>query len=905
LDISTFLEGRGTDSDPFLIQSVSDLILLRDAVNAHASIPMVSGAEVDAASATYLLTTDLDLSPACSKKSGKNWTPIGNPDILFAGVFDGGGHRVQGLYINNALSNQGLFGALKQAVIRNLTVEGDVIGQERCGLLAGGANGGFIDNCHTKGSIKGDYDTGGVVGDARSHAHVSYCSNEASVQGHNRIGGICGYDYGSVIENCRNGGPVKASYDTGGITGYINYGRVFNSSNTGEVTSYLYVGGIAGYIWQGGKILNSSNFGSVSAGTDYAGGICGYVSSDAALPYMGEALVANCYNAGKVTGSGEYTGALAGFTGMRDNETPGDYDDITAAWVKDSYWLSDGNAGMQTAVAGGTGISENNHALTEAQMKGQAACTDVLYTTADGSSFVTFIDALNAGASEWGPKAMKLPASLGGYNPETILTGWIYAASGTFPSQTDLKAVKPGGGVAEFSLSDTAFDFNATGGDFQTTVTSSLDYSLSPLPAWMEKTAEKTYDNKPHSKTYFFHVAANPGTEGRSSTLSFTNTAGTVLKFSVRQEGMYLQLGKEELVFTGEESSLRFAVSSSVAWHAESDADWCTLPGAVGVGNGIISVHVGANPDKTARSAKITVSSDDGSLVRNVNVMQSGAKEGDVVDWTTREFVHKSLAMRFTATWCGWCPRMNKSILKAQELYPGKISYVALHNNDSDLAFNQVDPLKSQYGINAFPSGIVDGRTLITNQDISVTANNIVNVVKETEQTYGTVTGVDINSSVTGRLAQVDVNVYVKTAGEYKITVLLLEDGIINAQSDYEEGDHSRYVHDNVARVAMSDVTGDSFKTNKDFETMTFSFSANVPASFNLSNMRVLVYVQRAFGSLPVIQSGSYGGYYVDNSADVPLGENLKLALEGGGGGGSSSGGGNNEGIVPGDDINM
>lgn len=238
------------------------------------------------------------------------------------------------------------------------------------------------------------------------------------------------------------------------------------------------------------------------------------------------------------------------------------------------------------------------------------------------------------------------------------------------------------------------------------------------------------------------------------------------------------------------------------------------------------------------------------------------------------------------------------------ELYPDKISYVALHNTDSDLAFSQVGPLNSQYVISGFPSGIVDGRVKIENYPVETSAQNIVNAVKETEEKYGTVTGVEINSSVSGRTAKVDVGVYAKKAGDYKITVLLLEDDIINYQADYEEGDHQNYDHDNIARVAMSNVQGEAFSVSSDFTVKNFSFSASIPSSCVLANMRVLVYVQRKFGSYPVIQSGNYGEYFVDNSADVALGGNLKLALEGSGGGGSGSGG-DNEGITPGGDIEM
>ena len=67
--------------------------------------------------------------------------------------------------------------------------------------------------------------------------------------------------------------------------------------------------------------------------------------------------------------------------------------------------------------------------------------------------------------------------------------------------------------------------------------------------------------------------------------------------------------------------------------------------------------------------------------------------------------------------------------------------------------------------------------------------------------------------------------------------------------------------------------------------------------------MRVLVYIQKAFGSAPRIQSDNYGDYYVDNCAVVKLGEDLPLVLEGGGGGSGGGEGGGNEDIIPGSEI--
>ena len=62
------------------------------------------------------LTTDIDLQGSESNQ----WTPISG----FAGEFDGNGHKISGIYINNSKDDQGLFGCVGNATIKNLTVSG-------------------------------------------------------------------------------------------------------------------------------------------------------------------------------------------------------------------------------------------------------------------------------------------------------------------------------------------------------------------------------------------------------------------------------------------------------------------------------------------------------------------------------------------------------------------------------------------------------------------------------------------------------------------------------------------------------------------------------------------------------------------------------------------------------------
>ena len=267
----------------------------------------------------------------------------------------------------------------------------------------------------------------------------------------------------------------------------------------------------------------------------------------------------------------------------------------------------------------------------------------------------------------------------------------------------------------------------------------------------------------------------------------------------------------------------------------------------------------------------------------------------DPVGWQSMPFHHQSLIMRFTGTWCGWCPYMNKAVSIAQEQYPGKLQHLALHSG-GDLDFLDTSSLIYQYGITGFPTGIVDGRICVENTRYpEVTATGLVDAFLQTEKEYPTVSAAAICSELMGNALVIDVRSYFKEAGAYKITVLLLEDGIINPQA----GGEDPYVHNSVARLSVTDIRGELFDIEADNTTRDFHYETTVPSGCVVGNMRVLVYYQRKFGALPVIQTdGSYGDFFVDNCATASLGTVKPVELD-------QSGGGGNEGITPGDDIDV
>ena len=142
------------------------------------------------------------------------WTPIGNMsdfDKRFKGTFDGGGHAISGLYINDKSEQYlGLFGFILGATVKNLTVSGSVSGLEYVGGVAAHSDmGSMIENCTNNCNVSSDMGyAGGIVGSCSGDSRISGCSNtgaiSASLMGSS--GGIAGYLDGvsSSVTDCFN-----------------------------------------------------------------------------------------------------------------------------------------------------------------------------------------------------------------------------------------------------------------------------------------------------------------------------------------------------------------------------------------------------------------------------------------------------------------------------------------------------------------------------------------------------------------------------------------------------------------------------------------------------------------------------------------------------------------------------
>ena len=222
---------------------------------------LVNGGTTDA---NGVLTADIVVNEYVLNDDGTlsgtptySWTPIGTNSKKYAGIFDGNGHTISGLYFNNATND-------------NYPDGGRLVG------LIGYANGATIKNVGVVDSyIKGYGYVGGICGMGGT---INNSYNTGTITGSEYVGGICGG--GGTITNSYNTGKISSISNLGGICGY--YGNITNCYNTGAVSGRSYVGGICGY---SGTQTSCYNTGMVS-GSSYVGGICGKIGTQTNCYYL-------------------------------------------------------------------------------------------------------------------------------------------------------------------------------------------------------------------------------------------------------------------------------------------------------------------------------------------------------------------------------------------------------------------------------------------------------------------------------------------------------------------------------------------------------------------------------------------------------------------------------------------
>lgn len=359
------LEGSGTNTDPYVINSIEDLVVFAKNVR--------EGSTYEGQTVTLGLSLDFNSNKSYVEPlrtnygeygydgelktlltSGKGFIPIGKYDIetpsdeevarqnSFEGTFNGNGNVIKHLYINEVAqkdAEQIGFFATNCGEITNLgltDVNIYVTGKSiAIGVIAGGTFGN-ISRCYVSGEMKCDVTAwsliGGITGNARKSLQITECSNRANItcnnpgeNGQATVAGIAGTTANNQyveINKCYNSGDIygyseKNNISVGGIVTVMANGKITNCYNTGKIegkgSNKACIGGIIGDSYNNvegnNEIANCYNIGEiifcgeVDSTSVFIGGIAGYII---------DTEVSNIYNAKEIKINGKNSNIRVG-----------------------------------------------------------------------------------------------------------------------------------------------------------------------------------------------------------------------------------------------------------------------------------------------------------------------------------------------------------------------------------------------------------------------------------------------------------------------------------------------------------------------------------------------------------------------------------------------------------------
>ncbi|UYK85851.1 filamentous hemagglutinin N-terminal domain-containing protein [Xanthomonas sacchari] len=269
--------------------------------------------------ANYSLSADIDASQTAGSNASGMWSsagfsPVGDSNNAFTGSLDGTNHTISGLTIaRGGTSYVGLFGNTGAASrIVNLALTGaTVTGTAYVGGVAG-FNAGTLSGIRVTGTMSG---TGNFIGGLSGYNNagtITGAQTSGSVVGSggpysgNYVGGLIGSNAGGSINASSSSSTVSGGSSVGGLVGNDYQGNYSNVQASGSATSTSTASGdhVGGLIGNANQsqIQNASASGNVTATTTHAGGLLGQAST---------ATLTNVQASGSVSGS-NYVGGLIG-----------------------------------------------------------------------------------------------------------------------------------------------------------------------------------------------------------------------------------------------------------------------------------------------------------------------------------------------------------------------------------------------------------------------------------------------------------------------------------------------------------------------------------------------------------------------------------------------------------------
>lgn len=206
-------------------------------------------------------------------------------------------------------------------------------------------------------------------------------------------------------------------------------------------------------------------------------------------------------------------------------------------------------------------------------------------------------------------------------------------------------------------------------------------------------------------------------------------------------------------------------------------------------------------------------------------------------------FVRRVMVMQFTGTNCGYCPLMMTALrnLKANAEVADKFVIAACHSYNSSDPMYLGTGLSNAFGVSSYPSVVMDMRQMVSNSQES----SVRNAIENNYNRIAPLCGIGVHSEVDGNMVVVHVAIKAAQEKQFRIGIMVLEDGIKATQSNYNSdlsGDFN--THNNTIRLidGSRNYKGYDLGTIKAGSVVNQNFTLNLDSSWVKANCRLVVY---------------------------------------------------------------
>lgn len=240
------------------------------------------------------------------------------------------------------------------------------------------------------------------------------------------------------------------------------------------------------------------------------------------------------------------------------------------------------------------------------------------------------------------------------------------------------------------------------------------------------------------------------------------------------------------------------------------------------------------------------------------------ATSGGVTD----DYLRGVCILKFTGTWCSYCPLMSTAIEQAAESYPGRLTVIEAHSDDA-LSCGSESQMKSAFNVTGFPTVVTDFRmsSLTTQQNAALLKKQIQKSLDE----YPATCGIKVTTALdeAGTKVNIDCEVKITSPNKYRLNAALLLDGVVASQSGSND---PNYTHNNIYKGFFSgSMTGDDLGDCTAGQKCSKHYELKVEKGADLSNYRVAVFVTKRTAD---------GAYNINNIVNCHLGSSIDYQYE-------------------------